>query len=113
MRVTKIFATLMLCATIGLPQYALAASFCPVTSDGKIRIDDCKYASNEECKRVTGTVGNCVADQLTPSDKAPYCMVMGMFEVCDKYFDIESCEQDAQKKVGACIPNPYYKKPAN
>lgn len=112
MRVIRILAGLVLCATFGSSQYAVAASFCPVTDDGKIRIDQCKYSSNEECMRASGTKKNCVADQLTPSDKAPYCLVMGMFEVCDKYFDVESCEQDAKKKVGACIPNPYYKKPA-
>lgn len=113
MRLLNIVTSLLLCAAIGLPQYALAASFCPVTDDGKIRIDQCKFSSIEECKRVSGTKVNCVADQITPSDKAPYCLVMGMFEVCDKYFDIESCQQDAEKKVGGCIPNPYYKKPAN
>ena len=113
MRSVNIVTSLLLSAAIILPQYALAASFCPVTDDGKIRIDQCKYSSIEECKRVSGTKVDCVADQITPSDKAPYCLVMGMFEVCDKYFDIESCEQDAEKKVGGCIPNPYYKKSAN
>lgn len=113
MRYLSIFSSLMLCATVGLAQNAFAASFCPVTDDGKIRIDQCKFSSNEECKRKSGSKADCVPDQLTPSDKAPYCLVMGMFEVCDKYFDLESCEQDAQKKVGGCIPNPYYKKPAN
>lgn len=111
MRVIKILTSLMLCIAIGLPQYALAATFCPVTDDGKIRIDECKYSSNEACKRASGTTANCVADQLAPSDKAPYCLVMGLFEVCDKYFDIESCQQAAEKQVGGCILNPYYKNP--
>lgn len=113
MRFLSIFSSLTLCAAAVFTQNALAASFCPVTDDGKIRIDQCKYGSIEECKRISGTKVDCVADQITPSDKAPFCLVMGMFEVCDKYFDLESCQQDAEKKVGACIPNPYYKKPAN
>ncbi len=110
MRFNTVLAQLALCAAVGLPHYAPAATFCPVTDDGKIRIDRCMYSSNEECKRKSGTVGDCVADQLAPSDKAPFCLVMGQFEVCDKYFDAESCDDAAKKQVGACIPNPYYKK---
>lgn len=100
----------MLCAAMAIPPQSLAATFCPVTDDGKIRIDQCKYSSNEQCKRETGTKGDCVADELAPSDKAPFCLIMGKFEVCDKYFDIDTCNDAAEKKAGACIPNPYYKK---
>lgn len=110
MRFDKVLAQLMLCAAMAIPPQSLAATFCPVTDDGKIRIDQCKYSSNEQCKRETGTKGDCVADELAPSDKAPFCLIMGKFEVCDKYFDIDTCNDAAEKKAGACIPNPYYKK---
>lgn len=111
MRTKKFLTSLLLCVVIVLPQYAPAATFCPITSDGKIRIDECKYSSNEACKRASESQRDCVADQLTPSTKAPYCLVLGWSEVCDKYYDYESCEQAANKQVGNCILNPYYKSP--
>ncbi|TAN84868.1 MAG: hypothetical protein EPN14_01625 [Gallionella sp.] len=110
MRAKKIVTNLLLCVAIGLPQYASAALFCPVTPDGKIHIDECKYPSNDECKRATGNQGDCVADQLPPSDKAPYCLVTLRYEECDKYFDYESCSQAAQKELANCTINPRYKK---
>lgn len=111
MQARKFFTALMLCAAIGLPQYASAGRYCPVTDDGKIRIDECKYSSNEECKKANKSKKDCVADLPDPSDKAPYCLVLGWMEVCDKYDDYESCEQEAQKKAGQCIPNSRYKGP--
>lgn len=111
MQAKKIFTSLLLCAAIGLPHYASAGMFCPVTEDGKIRIDECKYSSNDECKRVTGTKGDCMVDQPPSSTKAPYCLIMGAFEVCDKYQDYESCEKEANKRLGNCILNPYYVNP--
>lgn len=113
MQAIKFLAALMLCASIGFPQYASAARYCPVTDDGKIRIDQCKYSSNEECKRATKSKKDCVADLPEPSDKAPYCLVVGWLEICDKYFDMESCTKEAEKKAGQCIPSPYYKGPKN
>lgn len=107
----KNLACLLLCAAIGHPQYAFAAAFCPVTSDGKIRIDECRYSSNEACKQANESKRDCVADQPPPSTNAPYCLIMGAFEVCDKYYDYESCEQEAQKRIGSCMVNPYYKSP--
>ncbi|MDD5300291.1 MAG: hypothetical protein PHD65_07330 [Gallionella sp.] len=107
---TKIFLTgLLLCAAIGLPQQVFAATYCPVTVDGKIRIDECKYGSNEECKQASESKKDCVADQLTPSAKAPYCVIVGQLEVCDKYYDYESCQQAAKKQSGICIESPYFK----
>lgn len=107
----KFFTRLLLCAAIVLPQYAFPATFCPVTSDGKIRIDECKYSSNEACKRASESQRDCVADQLEPSTKAPYCLVLGWYEICDKYYDYESCELAANKQAGNCIVSPYYKGP--
>lgn len=109
MQAKKIFTGLLLCVAIGLPQYASAGRYCPVTDSGQIRIDECKYSSNDECKRATGTKGDCMADQFDPSDKAPYCLVLGWLEICDKYHDSESCNQAAEKQAGNCIPNPRYK----
>lgn len=109
MQARKTFTALMLCASIALPQYASAARYCPVTDSGAIRIDECKYASNEECKQASGSKKDCVADIPEPSDKAPYCLVLGWLEICDKYFDYESCDKEAEKKAGQCIPNPHYK----
>jgi len=111
MRVGSFFTCLMLCAAIWFPQYASAARFCPVTDSGAIRIDECKYSTNEECKRVTHTKGDCVADQPPPSTKGKYCLIMGAFEVCDKYQDYESCEQEAKRRLGNCVLNPYYESP--
>ena len=110
MQTKKIITNLLLCVAIGLPQYTSAALYCPVTDDGKIRIDECKYSSNDACKQATGTQGDCVADQLPPSDKAPYCLVTLRYEECDKYFDYESCNQAALKESANCAPNPNYKK---
>lgn len=111
MRARSFFASLMLCVAIGLPQYASAGRFCPVTDSGAIRIDECKYSTNDECKRASGTKGDCVADQPIQSTKAPFCLIMGAFEVCDKYQDYESCEKEAQIKLGNCIPNSHYINP--
>lgn len=109
MQAKKILSSLMLCIAIGLPQYASAGRYCPVTESGAIRIDECKYSSNEECKKASKSQKDCVADLVDPSDKAPYCLVLGWLEICDKYFDMESCEKDAAKKAGQCIPNSHYK----
>lgn len=109
MQARKILTSLMLCIAIGLPQYAFAGRFCPVTDSGAIRVDSCIYSSNEECKRATKSTRDCMADLPDPSDKAPYCLVLGWLEVCDKYFDMESCEKDAEKKAGQCITNSRYK----
>lgn len=111
MQSRNIFISLLVCAAILLPQYASAARYCPVTDSGLIRVDECKYGSNDECKRATGSKKDCVADLPEPSDKAPYCLVLGWLEVCDQYQDYESCDQAAQKKAGQCIPNPRYKGP--
>lgn len=111
MQVTKIFISLLLCAAIALPQYASAASFCPVTADGKIRIDQCTYNTNEACKKASKSKRDCVADQPPTSTKAPYCLIMGAFEVCDKYQDLESCAEEAKKQLGICIVNPAYENP--
>lgn len=111
MRAKFFFTGLLLYAAIAFPQFAFAATYCPVTSDGKIRIDECKYSSNEACKEASESKRDCVADQPPPSTKAPYCLIMGAFEVCDKYHDYASCEEEAQKRLGNCIVNPYYKSP--
>ena len=112
MQTRKIFTSILMCAAIGLPQYALAGRYCPVTDDGKIRIDECKYSSNEECKQATKSNKDCEADMPDPSDKAPYCLVLGWLEICDKYHDSESCNRAAEKQAGQCTPNPRYKGPA-
>jgi len=109
MQARKIFTALMLCVAIGLPQYASAGRYCPVTESGAIRIDECKYSSNEECKQASESKKDCVADQPDPSTKAPYCLIMGAFEVCDKYQSYESCEVEAKRRLGNCVINPYYK----
>ncbi len=109
MQARKILTSLMLCVAIGLPQYASAGRYCPVTESGAIRIDQCIYPTNEECKKANRSKKDCVNDLPEPSDKAPYCLVLGWLEVCDKYFDMESCEKDAEKKAGQCIPNSRYK----
>lgn len=109
MQARMIITSLMLCAAIVFPSHASAGRYCPVTDDGKIRIDECKYASNEECMRANKSKRDCAADLLEPSDKAPYCLVMGWMEICDKYFDMESCSKAADEKVGQCIPNARYK----
>ena len=111
MRAGNFITCLMLCAAIGFPQYASAGRFCPVTDSGAIRIDECKYSTNEECKRATKTKGDCAVDQPPPSTKAPYCLIMGAFEVCDKYQDYESCEEEAKRRLGTCVTNTYYKNP--
>jgi len=109
MQARKILTSLMLCIVVGLPQYAFAGRYCPVTDSGAIRIDQCIYSSNEECKQASTNNKDCVADIQDQSDKAPYCLVLGWLEICDKYFDIESCQNDAAKKAGQCIPNSRYK----
>ena len=109
MQAGRFFTALMLCASIALPQYASAGSYCPVTDDGKIRVDLCIYSSNEECMRASKSERDCAADMPDPSDKAPYCLVLGWLEICDKYQDYDSCNQAAEKQAGQCIPNPRYK----
>lgn len=109
MQARNILTSLMLCIAIGLPQYAFAGRYCPVTDSGAIRIDECKYSSNEECKQASKSKRDCVADLPEPSDKAPYCLVLGWLEICDKYYDEESCNHAAEKKAGQCMPNPRYK----
>lgn len=110
MQARKILPALMLCFSIALPQYASAgARYCPVTDSGAVRIDECRYSSNEECKRVSKSKKDCAVDIQEPSDKAPYCLVLGWLEICDKYFDIESCDKDAEKRAGQCIVNARYK----
>ena len=109
MRAKSFLTGLLLCATIGLPQYVFAATYCPVTIDGKIRIDECKYGSNEECKQASESKKDCVADQLAPSTKAPYCLIVGQLEFCDKYYSYEPCQQAAKQQSGTCIESPYYK----
>lgn len=108
MQARKNFTRLILCVTLVMSQQLYADSYCPVTDDGKIWIDQCIYSSNEECRQATGTKGNCVRDQVSSTGTAPYCMIMGAFEVCDKYQDYESCVQDAKKQAGQCIKNSNY-----
>lgn len=109
MQARKIITSLMLCIAIMLPHYASAGRYCPVTDDGKIRIDQCKYNTNEECKRASKSKRDCIIDLPDPSDKAPYCLIYGWREVCDKYFDEESCRNAAKEYIGQCIPNERYK----
>jgi len=109
MQVRKFLTALMLCVSVVLPQHAIAARYCPVTDDGKIRIDQCVYSSNEACKQATKSAKDCMVDIPDPSDKAPYCLILGWMEICDKYFDLDSCGKDAEKRAGQCIPNPRYK----
>lgn len=111
MQARRIITALMLCAAIGFPQYAAAGRYCPVTDSGKIRIDECIYSSNEACKQASQNNKDCVADTLNSSDKAPFCLVLGWMEICDKYYDIESCNKAADKQAGQCIPNSNYKGP--
>ena len=108
MQANKIFTGLLFCVAIGFSHYASAGRFCPVTDSGAIRIDECKYSTNEECKQASENKKDCVADQPPSSTKAPYCLIMGAFEVCDKYQDYESCEVEANRRLGNCIINPYY-----
>ena len=112
MTVNKNLAYLLLCVAIGLPQYAVAGAFCATTPDGKARLDECRYASYVECKLAVGNQANCMADpaELPPaSGAAPYCIVTWSVEC--KYYDYETCNQTAQKKVGFCYLNPDYKAP--
>lgn len=103
---------MLLCVAIGLPQYAFAAAFCATTPEGKVRMDECKYASYDECKRAAGSQTDCVADPTgvpPASGVAPYCIVTWGIEC--KYYDFETCNQTAEKKVGFCYLNPDYKAP--
>lgn len=112
MQTDKILTGLLLCVAIGLPQYTLAASFCATSPEGKIRVDDCKYGSYDECKRATGSKGDCIAndeEKLPASKVAPYCIVTWSTEC--KYYDYETCTQTAQKQIGFCYLNPDYKAP--
>ncbi len=108
----KNLAGLLLCAVIGLPQYAFAAAFCATTPEGKVRMDECRYASYDECKRAAGSQVDCVIDpaEAPPaSGVAPYCIVTWGTEC--KYYDYETCNKTAEKKVGFCYLNPDYKAP--
>jgi hypothetical protein len=111
MQTKKILTSLMLYVAIMLPQYTLAASFCTTTAGGKIRVDDCKYGSYDECKRAAGSREDCIVNHeadLPESKVAPYCMVTWSTEC--KYLDYETCTQAAQKQKGFCYLNPDYKK---
>lgn len=105
MRDKKNLVGLLLGVAIVLPQYALAAVFCATTPEGKIRLDECKYASYDACKHAAGT--DCVADQSGAPDTAPYCIVTWSIEC--KYHDYETCNKTAEKKMGLCYLNPDYK----
>jgi hypothetical protein len=108
MQTIKILASLLLCISVALPQYTQAASFCSKTPEGLIRVDDCNYSSNEECKRATGN--DCVAsDEEVPSKVAPYCMVT--WSTSCTYFNYEACTKAALKLRGYCYANPDYKDP--
>ena len=109
MQLHKLLIALLLCA--GLGSYASAAMYCPLTTDGKIRIDECKYSTNEACKEASESKRDCVADQPPSSGKGKYCLIMGAFEVCDKYQDYETCEVEAKRRLGSCVLNPYYVNP--
>ena len=106
----KNLAALLLCVAIAFPQYAFAALFCATTPEGTVRLDECKYASYDECKRAAGT--DCVADtaEVPPAvEMGPYCIVTWGVECT--YHDYETCRKTAEKKVGFCYPNPDYKAP--
>ena len=112
MRTNKILTSLLLCVAFSQTQYTLAASFCATTPDGKIRVDECKYGSYDECKRAIGSSGDCVSnqeEQLAPAKVAPYCVVMWSTEC--KYYDYETCNQAAKTQMGFCYLNPDYKNP--
>jgi len=112
MQAKRILTRLLLCIAIGLPQYAFAAAFCATTPEGKIRMDECKYASYDECKRAAGSQTDCVPDPTeAPStpEAAPYCIVTWGVEC--KYYDYETCNKTAEKKIGFCYLNPDYKAP--
>ena len=108
MQVRRIFTRLILSVIAMLPYHAFADSYCPVTDDGKIRIDECTYSSNDECKLLTGTRGNCAADQLSSPKTAPYCLIAGTMENCESYFNFEACDKDAKSQSGTCIINSNY-----
>lgn len=103
---------MLLCVAIGLPQYVFAAAFCTTTPEGKVRMDECKYASYDECKRVAGNQVDCVADPAgisSASEVAPYCIVTWGIEC--KYHNYDTCNKTAEKKMGFCYLNPDYKAP--
>ncbi len=113
MRTNKILTGLLLYFAICHPQYVLGASFCTTSPEGKIRVDDCKYDSYDECKRVIGSSGDCVSDQgekLVPAGVAPYCVVVWATEC--KYYNYASCSQAAKTQMGFCYSNPDYTNPA-
>lgn len=112
MQTNKILASLLLVGAFLIPQYTFAVSFCSTTSEGKIHVDDCKYASYDECKRASGSPGDCVVNEnekLATSKIAPYCVVTWSTEC--KYYNYETCFQAAQSQIGFCYLNPDYKKP--
>jgi hypothetical protein len=113
MQTNRILAGLLLCVAIWYPQYVLAASFCTTSPEGKIRVDDCKYGSYDECKRAIGSMGDCVSNQeekFVPAKVAPYCVVVWSTEC--KYYDYETCNQAAKTQMGFCYLNPDYTNPA-
>ena len=113
MQTNKILTGLMLCVAIWHPQDVLAASFCTTSPEGKIHVDDCKYDSYDECKRVIGSLGDCVTNQgekLAPAKVAPYCVVVWATEC--KYYDYETCNLAAKTQMGFCYLNPDYTNPA-
>ncbi|OFZ65695.1 MAG: hypothetical protein A2V79_04375 [Betaproteobacteria bacterium RBG_16_56_24] len=112
MQIYRILTSLLLCISITLPQYTHAVSFCATSPEGKIYVDDCNYSSNEECKRASGSQGDCVAsdEEVIPAAKAaPYCMVT--WSTSCKYYDYDACTQAAGKLRGFCYANPEYKNP--
>ncbi len=112
MKIKKNLAYLLLYVAFGHPQYAFAALFCATTSDGKVVMDKCKYASYDECKNAPGNHGDCVADvggSLSSTEVAPYCIVTWGIEC--KYYDYETCNKTAEKNLGFCYLNPDYKTP--
>jgi len=113
MQTNKILTGLLLCGSIAFSQYTSAASFCATSPEGKIRVDDCKYGSYDECKRAIGSLGDCVSnqeEQLAPAKVAPYCIVTWSTEC--KYYDYETCNQAAKAQMGFCYLNPDYTNPA-
>lgn len=108
----KILPGLLLCAAIWHPQYALAASFCATSPEGKILVDKCNYGSYDECKHAAGKRGDCVVNQEkkpAPEKMGPYCVVV-MSTDCS-YNDYATCNKAANEQMGYCYLNPDYKNP--
>jgi len=102
----------MLWVAIALPQYTPAASFCTTSPEGKIRLDDCKYGTYDECEHANRSQGDCIEnpeEKLSASGAAPYCVVTWGTEC--KYYDYGTCAKTAKAQMGFCYLNPDYKKP--